>query len=135
MAELDSRHPLSERARLFALRLMTDVDKKNWVGNGDPDHPVIELVESVAKAGGKLAGALDSREWPPAADECGLCIAWLKRARGFLVEAEAAGAACRQRQLIPATELQSIREEIVAIRQEVDAAIVELRERLARGFD
>lgn len=138
IADLDRRHPLSERGRLLSLRVMTEADRGGWVpdtAHAADEHPVVDLVRSVTKAGGKLAGALDGRDWPPLVDECGLCIAWLKRARGFLVDAAVAGDFCRGRRLIPTEQLEGILDEILALQTEIDALIEELRERLARGFD
>lgn len=135
-ADLERKHPLSERGRALSLRVMTDVDGGGWVPeSGKGEHPVVDLVRSVTKAGGKLAGALDGRDWPPLIDECGLCIAWLKRARGFLSDAAVAGDFCRGQGLIPTQELELILQEISGLQAEVDAVIEELRERLARGFD
>jgi hypothetical protein len=76
--ELDQRHPLAERARELTLRVMRDRDANDWVPEGATvEHPVEDLVGSIMKAGGKMAGALDGRNWPPSVDECGLSIAWL----------------------------------------------------------
>lgn len=136
VADLERRHPLSERARALTLRLMAEVDEGGWVPEStEGEHPVIDLVRSVTKAGGKLAGALDGREWPPLIDECGLCIAWLKRSRGFLTDALVAGDFCREQGLVPLSELSSILCEVASLQADVDTVIDELRERLARGFD
>jgi len=138
IADLDRRHPLSERGRMLSLRVMAESDRGGWVPDTiaqADDHPVVDLVRSLTKAGGKLAGALDGRDWPPLIDECGLCIAWLKRARGYLTDAAVAGDFCRERKLIPLAQLETILNEIVALQVDVDAVIEELRERLARGFD
>lgn len=135
-ADPDRRHPLSERARALTLRLMAEVDNGGWVPNSIAgEHPVVDLVRSVTKAGGKLAGALDGRDWPPLIDECGLCIAWLKRSRGFLTDALVAGDFCREQRIVPGAKLESLLREVAALQTDVDVVIDELRERLARGFD
>lgn len=136
VADLDRRHPLSERGRALTLRVMAEVEGGRWVPDSAlGEHPVIDLVRSVTKAGGKLAGALDGRDWPPLIDECGLCIAWLKRARGFLTDAIVAGDFCREQRLVPAEALESILRDVVALQNDLDVVIEELRERLSRGFD
>ena len=136
IADLDRRHPLSERGRTLSLRVMTEADRGRWVSDAtEGENPVADLVQFVTKAGGKLAGALDGRDWPPLIDECGLCIAWLKRARALLTDAAVAGDFCRGQRLVPSGQLEAILVEILALQTDVDAVIEELRERLARGFD
>lgn len=136
IADLNRRHSLSERGRVLSLKVMSAVDRAGWKPDVSPgENPLIDLVQAVAKAGGKLAGALDGRDWPPLVDECGLCIAWLKRARGLLTDAAVAGDFCRGQNLIPAEELEAILSETLVLKTEVSSLIDELRERLARGFD
>lgn len=135
-AELARRHPLSERARDFALRLMADADRGNWAPlNAQPEHPVVDLIRSVTKAGGKLAGALDGRHWPPTVEECGVCIAWLKRARGYLEDAGLAADFCREQGLADATAMSRVIQDVARLGDDVSSLIEELRERLNRGFD
>lgn len=136
IADLNRRHPLSERGQTLSLRIMAEVDRGGWMtGPSGGEHPVADLMNSVTKAGGKLAGALDGRDWPPLIDECGLCIAWLKRARGLLIDAGVAGNFCQDQKLVPQAQLETILADIAALRNEVDEVIEELRERLGRGFD
>jgi hypothetical protein len=133
---LRRRHPLSDRARELSLKLMEYGDTGTWVpDDAGPEHPALDFIQSVMKAGGKLAGALDGREWPIEVGDCAMCIAWLKRARSHLEEALCAGDFCRQRSLVPDTELVGALAETKVLLDDVEGLIAELRERLARGFD
>ncbi|HEU5081352.1 MAG TPA: hypothetical protein VFT72_19225 [Opitutaceae bacterium] len=132
--ELESRHPLVLRARALTLRIMAEVDRKSARARAE-SGPVMSLVRSVTKAGGKLAGALDGRTWPPSVDECGLCIAWLKRSRVLLEDAALAADYCRSESLMAAKAIDSFHAEILALQCELDVVIGELRELLSRGFD
>lgn len=135
-ADLERRHPLSERLRDFALRLMAAADQGHWLpANDTSEHPVSDLIRSVTKAGGKLAGALDGREWPPAVDECGVCIAWLKRALGYLEDAMIAADFCRENRLADADAMAQTGQDIAELNREIGTLIDSLRDRLSRGFD
>jgi hypothetical protein len=128
---LDAKHPLAERAFELSARVMKDVEAHDWAPEGaGEEHPVIELVSSISKVGAKLAGALDGRAWPPDLDECGLCIAWLKRARRYGEDATLAIESCAEEKLMDLTWIAEVRGELAAILPQVEMMIVELRERL-----
>jgi len=134
--DLERCHPLAERARDLTLRLMALRDSASWAPkDAGAEHPAIDFVNSMMKAGGKLAGALDGRDWPPTIEDCALCISWLKRARGYIDDALMAADFCRERQLVPLTELSELISETQAIHRDTSALIEELRERLSRGFE
>jgi hypothetical protein len=134
--QMQRRHPLSERARELAIQLMEYGETGTWAPAGaGPEHPAADLINQVMKGGGKLAGALDAREWPPTVDECALCIAWLKRAKSHFEDALVAGDFCREQKLVPVDELLPALTELQGLVREISALIEDLRERLARGFD
>ncbi len=96
-----AEHPLAERARELTLQLFDAKRDGQWVPEGTPeDHPAAYLVESVAKAGVKLAGALDAQDWPPELDQCAMIIARLKRARVYLDDAITALESCQEQNLL-----------------------------------
>lgn len=134
--ELDRCHPLAERARELTLRLMALNDAEKWTPkDASSEHPVADLVSSMMKAGGKLAGALDGRNWPPELEDCALCISWLKRARSYLDDALVAADFCGDQHLVPQSVLADIVAEAQVIQRETCALIEDLRERLSRGFE
>lgn len=132
----EREHPLAERAQALALRLATEPASRGWIGeHGQSEHPVVALMQGGLSAAGKLAGALNGRKWPPTVDECGLCISWLKRARGYVDDALAAADACAEEELTDPAWLAEIRAELAGVATEADRLIVDLRNRLDRGFD
>lgn len=135
--ELEKCHPLAERARELTLRLMALNDAGVWAPKeaARGEHPAADLVNSMMKAGGKLAGALDGRDWPPPLEDCALCISWLKRARGYIDDALMAADFCREQRLVPPTELIRVTAEMQELQRETSALIEVLRERLAQGFE
>jgi hypothetical protein len=134
--EADRKHPLAERAFEFSVRLHKDVDDHDWVPAGaSPEHPVAELVTTVMQGAAKLAGALNGQDYPPPARFCGHAIARLKRAAGYLNDAQLAVDACQEQELTDSAWLAEVRREAIALAAEVDRVIGELRERLARGWD
>lgn len=127
-------HPLVERARELALQLFEAKRDGQWVPEGAPeDHPAAYLVESVAKAGAKLAGALDLQDWPPALDQCGMIVARLKRARVHLDDAITALESCQEQKLIDFGIMGVVIVEVADIANEADEIIAELRARLEAG--
>ena len=133
---VESRHELAERAQALAVRLATEPESRGWIGAQEHgEHPVVALMQGGLSAAGKLAGALNGCAWPPTIDACGLCIAWLKRARGHLDDALTAADACAEEKLTDAAWLAGIRAELAAIASEADALIADLRRRLERGFE
>jgi hypothetical protein len=134
--QAERKHPLAERTFEFSVRLHQEVKQRGWQpGDASPEHPVVELVAGVMKAGAKMAGALNGEDYPPPVDQCGQSIARLKRAARYLADAQLAAEGCAEQQLTAADWLAGIRREIAALAQETDAVIAELRERLKRGFD
>jgi len=91
------------------------------------------LLESVTKAGAKLAGALNGQDWPPAIDHCGMTIARLKRARVYLDDAITALESCQEQKLIEFAAMGVILVEVIDIAKEADEIIIELRARLKDG--
>jgi len=132
----DREHPLSLRASELAVRVWRDAKERGWIPeHAQREHPVAELTEAVECASGKLAGALNGREWPPEVGLCGLAIVWLKRARGYLADAQTAAEVCAENSLTGPEWLAACRTEIDALADETDALIAQCREILERGFD
>lgn len=121
-------HPLVDRARELTLQLFEAKRDNQWVPEGAAeDHPAAYLVESVAKAGAKIAGSLDMQDWPPDLDWCGMIIARLKRARVYLDDAITALESCQEQKLIGLEIMGVVIVEIVDIAKEADDIIAELR--------
>jgi hypothetical protein len=136
LEEADRKHPLAERASELSVRLHEDVDDHSWVPNeASSEHPVAELVTTVMQAAAKLAGSLNVRDYPPPARFCGHTIARLKRAAGYLNDAQLAVDACQEQELTDSAWLAEVRREIATLKAETDRLIGELRERLERGWD
>ncbi|MBD5782380.1 hypothetical protein IEN85_22970 [Pelagicoccus sp. NFK12] len=128
-------HALSERARELTLQLFKAKREGQWVPDGaHEEHPAAYLVESVAKAGVKLSGALDDVDWPPCLDNCAMIIARLKRARVYLDDALTALESCREQQLIDFGSIGVVAVEVIDIAKEADSIIEELRARLKEGW-
>jgi hypothetical protein len=131
----DRKHPLAERAFEFSLRLHREVKQRGWQpDNASPEHPVVELVAGVMKAGAKMAGALDGEDYPPPVEICGQSIARLKRAARYLADAQLAAETCAEQRLVDAAWLDGVAREIAALADENDTIINELRDRLKRGW-
>jgi hypothetical protein len=136
LAEAHQKHPLAERAFEFSVRLHKDVDNHGWVPAGaSSEHPVAELVATAMQASAKLAGALNGGNYPPRVNNCGHVIARLKRAAGYLNDAQLAAEVCAEQELTESAWLAEVRREVIALAAEVDRVIGELRARLARGWD
>lgn len=135
-AELERKHPLAEQAFELSVRLMKEPDARGWLPDDvGEEHPLVELGSSAAKAGAKLAGALNGREWPPTADLCAGVIVRLKLAREFLDDALRAAEACAEEGLGEEKWLAAVRAELEALARDTDALIAELRAKLERGCD
>jgi hypothetical protein len=135
-AEIRQKHPLAEQLFALSLRLTKEPEARGWVPpDAGEEHPLIELGASAAKAGAKLAGGLNGREWPPTVDLCGGVIVRLKRAREFLDDALRAAEACTEEGLGEAAWLAAVRAELAQIARECDGLIAELRAKLERGCD
>jgi hypothetical protein len=134
---LDDQHPLAARAFALTLRVMREVEERDWIPeDAGREHPVAELVAGISKAGAKLAGALDGRdEWPPPLEYCAGAIVRLKRAAGYFEDATLAVDSCREESLVEPAWLVEVMREAGAIAAETDALIAEQRARLQRGHD
>lgn len=133
-AELELEHPLAERAFALIRGPMSEPEARGWVPAGAiPEHPVIDLVESVSVAAVKLAGALNGCAWPPKLDFCAHTIVRLKRARESLVDALHAADACAEQSLTEPGWLAGVQDELREIAEACDALIAELRAKLERG--
>ncbi len=132
----ERRHPLTERATDLAVRLHREIEAHHWLpADAGPEHPVLELMSGVSAAAAKMAGALDGDDYPPPVDICGHSIARLKRAAGYLADAQLGAEACGEQNLVDAAWLAGVRREMADLSRETDTVIAELRERLKRGLD
>jgi len=131
---VDFEHDLVERAQELAVQVLQEKRDKEWVPEGAmEEHPAAYLLESVTKAGAKLAGALNGQVWPPRIENCGMIIARLKRARVYLDDAITALESCQEQKLIDFAAMGVILVEVIDIAKEADAIIAELRARLKDG--
>ncbi len=127
-------HFLVERVRELTEQLFEAKRDGGWVPEGaSEEHPAAYLVESVAKAGAKIAGALDFQNWPPEIENCAMIIALLKRARVYLDDAITALESCQEQKLIDTSTIGVVLVEVIDIAKEADDIILELRDRLEDG--
>jgi hypothetical protein len=127
----DDSHPLSARAFELSVRVMREPQERGWLPvDASREHPVAELAASVAKAGAKLAGALDGDDWPPPLEFCALVLVRLKRAAGYLEDALLAAQSCREESLTEPAWLAEVTREAAAIGAETNTLIEKLRTRL-----
>jgi hypothetical protein len=134
--EAARKHPLAEQALALSIRLLSQLDQHRSVkGLEGSENPGTDLISSVSIAGAKLAGALNSCEWPPPRDQCASRIVWLKRARDHLANAMVAAEACAKTNSVDPLWLKTVRDEVSKLADETDGLIAELRDRLERGFD
>ena len=133
----EERHPLAKRAYELALRVHREVDAHDWVPKeAQSEHPVAELAFSIAKAGAKLAGALDGDDdWPPPLMFCAGTIVRRKRAAGYLEDAKLAAESCREESLVDPEWLAGVLRETEEIAEETNTLIAELRARLKKGIE
>jgi hypothetical protein len=130
----DDDHPLSKRGYDLAVKLMQEPYNRGWVPtNAREEHPLIELGAAAAKAGAKLAGALNGEDWPPDRDECAVIIVRLKRAHGYLEDALRAVEDCIEQKLGDTAWMADVQRELKDMAREAEALIVELRARLEGG--
>ncbi len=124
------KHPLSERAFQLTLRVMREVEERGWVpDDAGSEHPAVELVAGISKAGAKLAGALDSRDWPPPLEFTGHVIVSLKQAVGYLEDMKLAAESCRAEELVEPDWLDRVIGESERLMAEAAMLIGELRGR------
>ena len=134
-AELEERkrHPLVERARDFALRVLRDVEARGWMPkNAHREHPVRQLYESLMCIGPKLAGTLN-RDWPPPLFFTAHAIVRLKKALGFVEDSLLAAECCAEQNLTDAAWLAEVVRETKSLGDEIEAHIAEQRARLEEG--
>jgi hypothetical protein len=130
----DDDHPLAQRTYELTLRLMQEPEQRGWIPvDATAEHPLIDLGGATAKAGAKLAGALNGEAWPPDLDECATIIVRLKRARGYLDDALRAAGDCVEQKLGDGAWLEETRAELNSIALECDGLLAELRGRLEKG--
>lgn len=128
---LNRKHPLAERAFEISVRLMQEPEERGWIpADANDEHPVADLVGSVASASAKFAGALNGERWPPELDFCTNTLVRLKRARDYLDQALLSADSCAQEKLVDAAWLAETRREIEALAAGCDELIAELRARL-----
>lgn len=134
--ELHYQHPLVTRATELSFQMRETAKKEGWLPeNHSPEHPVAELLDATMIAGPKLAGALNSRYWPPEIEFCAHTIVRLKRARVYLEDALRATESCQEEKLIKPEHLGPIVVDLIDLAREADELIAELRAKLARGTD
>lgn len=134
--EEDQKHPLAERTFELSLRLRREAQENKWIpDDANEEHPVAELVNGVMIAGAKLAGALNGRDWPPEVDFCAGIIVRLKRAVGYLEDAQRALESCHEQKLLGPARQKDLLREVVDLAQETEALMAELRAKLERGTD
>ncbi len=124
-------HPLVERVEDLAVQLYGEIHDKKCVPEGAmEEHPVVYLLETLSKAGAKMAGALNGQDWPPGIELCGMMIARLKRARVCMDDAITALESCQEQKLIEFQAMGVVLVEVIDIAKEADEIIAELRARL-----
>lgn len=135
-AELDYEHPLVERVSELSHRLHATAEAEHWLpADAGREHPVQELLDATMIAGAKLAGALNSGEWPPELEFCAQTIVRLKKARDYLDDALRALESCQEEKLVPPARLGPVLVELADLAHDTDALIAELRAKLERGMD
>jgi len=136
VAELESKHPLAERAFEYSGQIQDMADEEKWIpADASQEHPVVELTSATMIAAAKLAGALNGQAWPPPVESCAGIIVRLKRARVYLEDALRATESCQEEKLITPPYLGPIVVELIDLAHDADELIAELRERLERGTD
>lgn len=126
-----SRHPLGEAALELASRIFREPEANGWIPDGaSREHPVLELINDITSGSVKLASALGGEVWPPDPAVCATRIVRLKRARGYLADALAAAADCREQRLVAAEWLQGVITEVEHLAYGCDELIGQLRSRL-----
>jgi hypothetical protein len=133
---LRKKHPLAEQAFELSLRLHREPEERRWIpDDASEEHPLVEMINAASCAGAKLAGALNSGDWPPEIEFCATKIVRLKRARGYIDDALAAITDCLEQKLAEAGWLEAARDELTGLGTACDDLIAELRTKLDRGFD
>ncbi|MFW5873990.1 MAG: hypothetical protein ACOCVJ_01150 [Verrucomicrobiota bacterium] len=126
----DEPHPLVEQCRELSNRLGDDIESNGWLDeHASSEHPLNEVIDGIAFAAAKLAGALDiHEEWPPDPLFAGNSLVRLKKARKYLRNADAGLNAAREDQLADLAWLDAAHRELDGIRQALRSLIEEVRE-------
>lgn len=126
--------PLFERCHELGERVWDDIEVYGWLPDGaQEEHPVRALAGSIWSAAAKLAGALNGRElgWPPEPCFAGDPLVRLKKARGYLNDANTALEAVETERLTDTVWTQGLKQDLAQIRSGVLAKIAEIREVLS----
>ncbi|MBW7893851.1 MAG: hypothetical protein H3C27_01955 [Opitutaceae bacterium] len=127
-------HPLVQRALELFHQLRGTAKTENWLpADAGPEHPVQELLNATMIAGGKLAGVLNRRQWPPDIEICAHVLVRLKRALEYLDDALRALESLQEENLVAPVHLGPVLVALTDLAHDVDALIGELRNKLERG--
>ncbi|PXA05355.1 hypothetical protein DDZ13_00375 [Coraliomargarita sinensis] len=125
-------HPLVEQCEELAMTTSDEIELNEWLPeNAHGEHPLHELMHGLWSAGAKLAGGLngDPGDWPPEPLFAGDALVRLKKARGYLADAQAALQAVETEKLIDHPEwIGSLKKGLLAIHRETQGYIDELRD-------
>lgn len=128
--EGDIKHPLSNRSFKSVMAMWHFCDDQNLL-NDDGDTDVQEMVFQFQTAGAKIAGALNSLAYDDDDHhrDGGFVVAALKRALSYLHKSIAAAERVAGKNLLPSDRLESFRQELFEIREEMLALMQKYRER------
>jgi hypothetical protein len=113
----DTKHPLSLRAFESSLAFWRKCRELGLREADDSDLGA--LVNEFQIIGAKLAGALDNLAYGRRLREGPFIVAYLKRALGHLHAAQSALERVAPKNLLPAAELDSVRADLFALREEI----------------
>ena len=133
-------HPLVERCGELCEEVYYSIEANEWLPeHSHREHPLRELLHGLRFASAKLAGALngDPGDWPPDPLFAGNVLVRLKKARGYLADANAALEAVESEKLVEPDWLAPQKQEIEHIQQSTQHYINEIRTKLRRieGMD
>lgn len=131
-------HPLVEQCEELGMKTQDDIEYNEWLPeDAHHEHPLHELMHGIWSAGAKLAGALNGEldDWPPDPLFAGDVLVRLKKARGYLVDAQGGLDAAEAEKLCVASWFPPLRQELQAIQKEVQAHIAEVRDVLRDDDD
>lgn len=128
-------HPLVIACRELAIRLRSEGKMEELCAQGvSPEHPMIEIMNGVMIASGKLAGALNSHledcDWPPDKLTAGSTLVRLKKARRSLEDAIRGLDAVEEQRLADYDWIRAQRWQIESIHKYVERLISEIRNSL-----
>jgi len=127
------QHPLVSRALDLAVKIFKDAEA--WLPEEvQPEHPLLEIVNSASGASGKLGGALDEDdEWPPDKLFAGDVLVRLKKARGYYRDALSGLDSADEEGLATPEWRLEMRHELGEMLEAVNELIREVRENLGEG--